>query len=68
MNTYRLIHRVTGQREIVRAESAQDAAEIVGWMVGDCFIRNLSERSARDNALPLEEPRLRGAERMYRRG
>lgn len=67
MNTYRLIHRVTNEQQVVQAESAQEAAEKVGWMIGDCFVRDITSQAARDNAIDYTPPRRRGAERMYGR-
>lgn len=38
MNTYLVQHRITHERDIVQAESAQEACKLLGWMIGECFV------------------------------
>jgi hypothetical protein len=39
MNDYRLFNRVTKEFRDVQAKTAQDACSIVGWSIGDVWVR-----------------------------
>lgn len=39
MKQYRLFHRVKKEFRDVEAESAQEACEQVGWLIGDVWVR-----------------------------
>jgi len=39
MKCYRMYHRTLRKFQDVRANSAQEACETVGWMIGDCWVR-----------------------------
>jgi len=39
---YRVQNRITKQEYIVEATSAQEACYRCGWMIGDCYIRELT--------------------------
>ena len=39
---YQVTERATGESARVHAESAQDACAKVGWMIGYCFVKELS--------------------------
>lgn len=39
MKLYRLFHRVLRQFKDVEANSAQEACETVGWLIGDTWVR-----------------------------
>ncbi len=39
MNTYQVTHRVTGEYAIVKAVSAQEACTCMGWLIGDCHVK-----------------------------
>jgi hypothetical protein len=39
MKAYRLFHRVKGEFRDVTAESAQEACDKVGWLIGDVWVR-----------------------------
>jgi hypothetical protein len=38
MKLYEVQNRITKERQVVEAESAQEACEKCGWMIGDCFV------------------------------
>ncbi len=38
MKSYRILHRPTHAYRVVRADTAQDACEMCGWVIGDCFV------------------------------
>ena len=42
MRIYRLFHRVLLEFRDVEAESAQEACEKVGWLIGDTWVREQS--------------------------
>lgn len=46
MPFYEVIDRVSKQRQRLTAESAQEACEACGWMIGNCFIRRVSYAEA----------------------
>ena len=39
MKAYRVTHRATGLSHQVEAPSAQEACECVGWMIGECHVK-----------------------------
>jgi len=39
MKQYRLFHRVLEEYATVKAESAQEACQKVGWLIGDTWVR-----------------------------
>jgi hypothetical protein len=39
MKTYYVENRITKQRAIIEASSAQEACQKAGWMIGDCWVR-----------------------------
>lgn len=41
MKRYRVIDRYSGQCETVTANSAQEACGQMGWMIGDCYVKEL---------------------------
>jgi len=43
MPLYELTNRETGERARVEAPYAQDACEMVGWLIGNCHVRLLRE-------------------------
>lgn len=43
MPTYRITHRLTHETHTVDAPFAQDAAERLGWLIGDCHVLLLRE-------------------------
>ena len=45
MKLYAIINRVTKEKAIVEADSAQEACERYGWMIGDCHVRELKEEA-----------------------
>ena len=68
MASYKVQNRITGETIAVEAESAQEACEQLGWMIGNCYVEKLlsaNERQRqRDNAGPPDQPRRRMG--MYR--
>jgi len=42
MKTYRLYHRVLREFRDVKAESAVEACNQVGWLIGDTWVRELT--------------------------
>jgi len=36
---YRVTNRVTNETQQIGAESAQEACQLLGWLVGDCHIK-----------------------------
>jgi len=45
VKTYVLINKASGKRRIVAAESAQEACQRVGWLIGDVHVKQLSDRA-----------------------
>ncbi len=43
MKTYRLYHRVAKMFRDVEADSAQEACDIIGWVIGDVWVREHTE-------------------------
>jgi len=43
MPRYRITHRPTGATAEVEAPFAQDACQLLGWLIGDCHVRLLRE-------------------------
>ena len=44
MKTYRIMHRGTNEfAPDTEATSAQEACQKVGWMIGDCWVREKTE-------------------------
>ena len=39
MKTYRIMNRITKQWWEGEAQSAQEACQKAGWMIGDCWVR-----------------------------
>lgn len=39
MENYRLYHRELKQFQEFEAESAQEACQKAGWLIGDCWVR-----------------------------
>lgn len=51
MKTYRVMHRETKDERMVDANCAADACKQMGWLIGDCHvreIRTLSSEEVRD--------------------
>lgn len=46
MPLYRLRHRVTGEYQDIEANSAQEACNKFGWLIGDVFVRERTPRVA----------------------
>ena len=42
MKKYRLYHRSHKLFKDIEAESAQEACEKAGWLIGDCWVRELT--------------------------
>ena len=42
MKTYRILHRPSGLWWEGQAPSAQDACLKAGWLIGDCWVRELT--------------------------
>ncbi|MGQ9676554.1 MAG: hypothetical protein ACUVX1_12905 [Chloroflexota bacterium] len=38
---YRVRHHLTGEEQTIGAESAQEACERLGWLIGNCYVRIL---------------------------
>jgi len=38
---YRVTNRLTGETKTVAANSAQEACEKLGWMIGYCFVEEI---------------------------
>lgn len=44
MKTYRIMHRETGEfAPDIEADSAQEACQKAGWLIGDCWVREKTE-------------------------
>ena len=43
MPGYRITNRITKERAIVDAPYAQTACELLGWMIGECFVELIRE-------------------------
>ena len=44
MKNYRLYHRILKAFRDVQADSAQEACNQVGWLIGDTWVRELTPR------------------------
>ena len=38
---YKVKYRITGEERVIKADSAQGACEKAGWMIGDCWVREI---------------------------
>ena len=38
MKLYEVTNRITGEKRLTAANTAQQACELHGWMIGDCFV------------------------------
>ena len=44
MKSYRVKNRITKDIiDVERAESAQEACGVCGWMIGDCYVKVISD-------------------------
>ncbi len=43
MPRYRVTNRATREAHTVEAPYAQDACEALGWMIGDCHVREMHD-------------------------
>ena len=39
MKTYKVGNIYTHEREVVKAQSALEACEKLGWLIGDCWVK-----------------------------
>jgi hypothetical protein len=39
MKLYEVQNRITRERRVVEAKSAQEACKKCGWLIGDCFVK-----------------------------
>ena len=46
MAIYCIRHRPSGDWALCIADSAQDACERNGWVIGDCFVRRVSDATS----------------------
>ena len=49
MKLYEVQNRITKERRVVEAKSAQEACRLCGWPIGDCFVtrRRLDDPTCR---------------------
>ena len=40
-NRYQVKSHITGEIRIVHAPSAQEACELCGWLIGNCWVKEL---------------------------
>ncbi len=40
-NKYKIMNRITHDTVEIEADSAQQACEVMGWMIGDCYVKCL---------------------------
>ena len=45
-NRYRIMNRITKQWWDGEANSAQEACQLAGWLIGDCWVRQHSDKGA----------------------
>jgi len=43
---YRITNRITHETVTIGADSAQEACEKVGWLIGDCYVQVLIDPDA----------------------
>lgn len=43
-NRYRIMNRITGNWWEGEANSAQEACEMAGWLIGNCWVREFSPK------------------------
>jgi len=55
MPTYRITNRVTGEVEIVVAPYAQDACELLGWLIGNCHVQAVRDSAGADKPDGLDD-------------
>ena len=41
MKTYRITNRITKEIVMVVANSAQEACQQLGWLIGDCYVEEI---------------------------
>jgi len=47
---YRITNRITKEIQNIRALSAQEACEALGWLIGNCYVEN---RGASNSQRPI---------------
>lgn len=52
---YHILNRVTKEEVDIEAPSAQEACEKMGWMVGDCYVREIKEKRENKPVLAQDE-------------
>lgn len=61
MKTYRIMNRISREWWEGEAESAQEACQKAGWMIGDCWVRQYSSKAGWKK--PDDAPELGSLER-----
>ncbi len=44
MKTFYIQNRITHEEHMVQASSAQEACAKCGWMIGDCYVREMPSK------------------------
>ena len=57
-NRYRIMNRITKEWWDGEAESAQEACSKAGWLIGDCWVREHSDKGSRGWKKPDDAPEL----------
>ena len=57
-NCYRIMNRITRVWWDGEADSAQEACEKAGWLIGDCWVRQYSPKGAGGWKKPADAPEL----------
>lgn len=69
MKTYRVMHRETKDERTVDANCAAEACQAMGWMPGECYIREvrtLSTKEVKDIEAEKQARLYQGFERRAR--
>ena len=56
LKIYEVVNRATGEKHYAATDSAQDACEQAGWLIGDCYVREL---------IPIRKPGQLSDPRQY---
>lgn len=73
MPRYRVQNRITKEWALVEAPFAQEACEALGWLIGECYVKELpytlngavDDHSRHENAPPVSTEQPRGDARMF---
>lgn len=65
MKKYRIMNRITKEWWEGEADSAQEACNKAGWLIGDCWVRQYSSKGCGGWKKPDDAPQLGEMKRRF---